>query len=86
MVMFSVLKLQRSFIIQKGAKLPNTRNLNSFSGAQELRPIAEVRVEKQQFTLLKALHKVFWVEFYSVGILKFIADLAGFGGPMLLNR
>lgn len=43
-------------------------------------------VQQTDWTLLKALHKVFWKEFYFVGILKLIADLAGFGGPLLLNR
>nr|XP_023014206.1 multidrug resistance-associated protein 7 [Leptinotarsa decemlineata] len=48
----------------------------------------EVRIAngRQNYTLLKALHKCFWLEFYSIGILKFIADCAGFAGPMLLNK
>ncbi|XP_044748946.1 ATP-binding cassette sub-family C member 10 [Coccinella septempunctata] len=37
-------------------------------------------------TLLKALHKCFWKEFYGIGILRFMSDCAGFAGPMLLNR
>ncbi|CAG9765420.1 unnamed protein product [Ceutorhynchus assimilis] len=57
---------------------------------QELQPITEhvrnVSANNSDFFLLKALHKVFWLEFYSVGILKLVADLAGFGGPMLLNK
>ncbi|KAK9891612.1 hypothetical protein WA026_015576 [Henosepilachna vigintioctopunctata] len=40
----------------------------------------------RKVTLLKALHRCFWVEFYGVGILKFVADCAGFAGPMLLNK
>ncbi|XP_060531878.1 ATP-binding cassette sub-family C member 10 isoform X2 [Cylas formicarius] len=45
-----------------------------------------VNMVKRDFMLLKALHRCFWLEFYSVGILKFFADCAGFAGPMLLNR
>ncbi|KAG5870301.1 hypothetical protein JTB14_023086 [Gonioctena quinquepunctata] len=37
-------------------------------------------------SLFRALHKHFCVQFYSVGILKFIADCSGFAGPMLLNK
>ena len=36
-------------------------------------------------SLLKSLHKCFGLEFYSVGILKLIADVCGFAGPILLN-
>lgn len=36
-------------------------------------------------SLLKALHVCFWKEFYSIGILKFISDLSGFAGPLLLH-
>lgn len=58
-----------------------------FLGIQELQLVVEeVEVPKHNFKLFKALHKVFWKEFYSVGVLRFIADLAGFAGPMLLNR
>lgn len=35
---------------------------------------------------MKALHRCFSVQFYSIGILKLLADLLGFGGPMLLNQ
>ncbi|XP_018573016.1 multidrug resistance-associated protein 7 [Anoplophora glabripennis] len=41
---------------------------------------------KNKTTLFMALHRCFWVQFYSVGILKFVADCAAFAGPMLLNR
>nr|CAH7715442.1 unnamed protein product [Callosobruchus chinensis] len=37
-------------------------------------------------SLLRGLHRCFWVQFYSVGVLKFIADCSGFAGPMLLNK
>ncbi|KAF4523999.1 hypothetical protein B566_EDAN013841 [Ephemera danica] len=36
-------------------------------------------------SLFKALHRCFGWQFYSIGILKFIADVAGFFGPMLLH-
>jgi ATP-binding cassette subfamily C (CFTR/MRP) protein 10 len=35
--------------------------------------------------LLKSLHKCFGFEFYAVGILKLVADVCGFAGPILLN-
>lgn len=41
---------------------------------------------RPQRTLFVALHKCFWVQFYSIGVLKLIADCSGFAGPMLLNR
>ncbi|KAJ9574314.1 hypothetical protein L9F63_026040, partial [Diploptera punctata] len=37
-------------------------------------------------SLLKALHTCFGVQFYSIGLLKLIADFAGFMGPLLLNK
>ncbi|KAK0080934.1 hypothetical protein PV325_013074 [Microctonus aethiopoides] len=37
-------------------------------------------------SLFRILHKCFGWQFYSVGILKFIADCSGFVGPMLLNK
>lgn len=37
-------------------------------------------------SLLRVLHSCFWVQFYSVGILKLIADISAFAGPMLLNK
>lgn len=35
--------------------------------------------------MLRALHSLYGYEFYSIGILRLIADLAGFGGPLLLG-
>lgn len=35
-------------------------------------------------SLLRALHKVFGVEFYAIGILRFVSDMSGFAGPLLL--
>lgn len=39
----------------------------------------------QSKTLFWALHKGFGLEFYLIGILRFIADIAGFAGPLLLG-
>uniref|UniRef100_A0A0A9XHY7 ABC-type xenobiotic transporter n=2 Tax=Lygus hesperus TaxID=30085 RepID=A0A0A9XHY7_LYGHE len=36
-------------------------------------------------SLFRALHSCFWVEFYGVGIIKFIGDVAGFCTPLLLK-
>ena len=49
--------------------------------------VPDVRVKSQssERTLLKALNNTFGWEYYSLGILKLIADLAGFAGPILLN-
>lgn len=39
-----------------------------------------------RISLLKGLHKCFAKEFYGIGILKFVADLAGFVSPLLLHQ
>jgi len=36
-------------------------------------------------SLLRSLHKCFGLQFYSIGILKLLADVAGFASPMLLS-
>ncbi len=36
-------------------------------------------------SLIRALHRAFGFQFYSIGILKLLADLLGFAGPLLLN-
>lgn len=36
-------------------------------------------------TLFWALHKAHGVEFYSIGLLRFVSDVAGFAGPLLLG-
>ncbi|CAG9135256.1 unnamed protein product [Plutella xylostella] len=41
---------------------------------------------RQNVTLFRALHSCFAVQFYSIGVLKFTSDMAGFAGPMLLNK
>ncbi|XP_024945247.1 multidrug resistance-associated protein 7 isoform X2 [Cephus cinctus] len=42
--------------------------------------------ETTTVSLLWLLHKCFSWQFYSIGILKFIADCSGFMGPVLLSR
>ncbi|XP_045480272.1 ATP-binding cassette sub-family C member 10 [Harmonia axyridis] len=49
-------------------------------------PPEVIFTKRNNLSLLKALHKCFWKEFYGVGILKFISDCSGFAGPLLLNR
>ncbi|XP_034827291.1 ATP-binding cassette sub-family C member 10 [Maniola hyperantus] len=46
-----------------------------------LRPI-----RRQNVSLFRALHSCFALQFYGIGILKLISDMAGFGGPILLNK
>nr|CAD7591948.1 unnamed protein product [Timema genevievae] len=43
-------------------------------------------VTYSEVSLLRALHSCFWIQFYGIGLLKLIADCAGFLGPLLLNR
>lgn len=38
----------------------------------------------QSISLLRALHRVFGIEFYMIGLLRFAADMLSFGGPLLL--
>lgn len=45
-------------------------------------PSKDIAVE---ISLLKILNSVFAAEYYSLGILKFLADCLGFAGPVLLN-
>lgn len=37
-------------------------------------------------SLLRTLHSCFWVQFYSIGMLRLIADISAFAGPMLLKE
>lgn len=39
----------------------------------------------QTFSLFRALHRVFGVEFYLIGLLRFIGDSLFFAGPLLLG-
>lgn len=36
-------------------------------------------------TLFWALHKAHGLEFYAIGLLRFVSDLSGFAGPLLLG-
>ncbi|XP_017878786.1 multidrug resistance-associated protein 7 [Ceratina calcarata] len=45
-----------------------------------------IQIVTNKMTLFRLLHKCFGLEFYSVGILKFIGDSSTFMGPLLLNR
>lgn len=36
-------------------------------------------------SLFRALHRVFGFEFYAIGLLRFLADMLSFTGPLLLN-
>lgn len=38
----------------------------------------------RSYSLFRALHRTFGWEFYSIGLLRFIADTLGFAGPILL--
>lgn len=64
-----------------GAEQPS-----SSSSIATLPDVAFVNLKRYNVSLLRALHKCFWVEFYGVGVLKLIADCAGFAGPLLLNQ
>ncbi|RVE41407.1 hypothetical protein evm_013944 [Chilo suppressalis] len=44
------------------------------------------RQKRQNVTLLRALHTCFAIQFYSIGVLKLVSDMAGFAGPILLNK
>ncbi|XP_076672465.1 ATP-binding cassette sub-family C member 10 isoform X2 [Andrena cerasifolii] len=52
----------------------------------ELMAEGDVKIIRNEMTLFRLLHKCFGWEFYSVGILKFIADCTTFMGPILLNK
>ncbi|KAI8422275.1 hypothetical protein MSG28_006161 [Choristoneura fumiferana] len=45
-----------------------------------------LRTRRQNVTLFRALHSCFALQFYSIGVLKLMSDMAGFAGPLLLNR
>ncbi|XP_045532531.1 ABC transporter C family member 13 [Pieris brassicae] len=41
---------------------------------------------RHNVSLLRALHKCFGLQFYGIGVFKLIFDMAGFAGPILLNK
>lgn len=49
-------------------------------------PEAEIASSRNSLSLLRLLHKCFGVQFYAVGVLRFIGDCSGFMGPILLNK
>lgn len=57
---------------------------NSFE-KNSIIPEAKIKSQSTKRSLLKALNSTFGWEYYSLGILKLMADLAGFAGPLLLN-
>ncbi|XP_030384434.1 multidrug resistance-associated protein 7 [Scaptodrosophila lebanonensis] len=58
--------------------LPDALNINRLSEKLNL-------AISQSHSLLRALHKSFGVEFYLIGVLRFVADVSGFAGPLLLG-
>ncbi|XP_045610459.1 ATP-binding cassette sub-family C member 10 [Procambarus clarkii] len=44
------------------------------------------RPTRQKYAFLRALHKCFGVQFYSIGLLKLAGDTLGFAGPLLLHE
>lgn len=63
--------------------LSSMRQSNSMENSPE---ISFSNVKRPNISLLKALHKCFWFQFYTVGILRFMSDCSGFAGPILLNK
>ncbi|GLV33119.1 uncharacterized protein CBL_10466 [Carabus blaptoides fortunei] len=57
--------------------------LNSVESSPE---ISFSNVRRNNISLLRALHKCFWIQFYSIGLLKLIGDCSGFAGPLLLSK
>lgn len=80
------LKLQKALIgnVDKTIQsLSSQRQQNSVESSPE---ITFSNVETPKISLIYALHKCFWFQFYSIGILRFISDCSGFAGPLLLNK
>jgi ATP-binding cassette subfamily C (CFTR/MRP) protein 10 len=62
----------------------NEDSLQRKSSDKNVIPEAKIKSPSTR-SLLKALNSTFGWEYYSLGILKLVADLAGFAGPLLLN-
>lgn len=58
---------------------------DSSTSSNDSTPQVQMHTPKHGRTMLRALHQAFGVEYYSLGILKLLADGAGFSGPILLN-
>ncbi|KAK3603062.1 hypothetical protein CHS0354_015755 [Potamilus streckersoni] len=68
-------------------KIDSSTNGEIHSDSSQRVPDVEFSNEDQHsnITLLSALHKTFGLEYYSIGLLKLLADSFGFAGPILLN-
>lgn len=64
---------------------PKTMN-NGIENNSEIPLHTNVKVVTEKVTLFYLLHQCFGWQFYTVGILKFIADCSSFMGPILLNK
>jgi hypothetical protein len=83
-VKFSIFRDYISFPIVTDA----TVNFNGTAQSEHEIPDVTWRGAETQkpVSLLRALHTCFGIQFYSVGILKLVSDVAGFMGPLLLNK
>ncbi|XP_021924384.1 multidrug resistance-associated protein 7 isoform X3 [Zootermopsis nevadensis] len=63
-------------------------NVNGITESEhEIPDVTWRRAESQKpVSLLRALHTCFGIQFYSIGVLKFMSDVTGFMGPLLLNK
>ena len=61
-------------------------NINGVESEVSFRSVNRQRNKKTKYnSLLRALNSAFGVQYYSLGILKLLADGLGFAGPILLN-
>ncbi|KAJ8985380.1 hypothetical protein NQ317_007536 [Molorchus minor] len=80
-------KLHKHFRPRRKSICLRDQTAPSISTSDTIAPdVSFLNVKENNATLLKALHRSFWVPFYSIGILKLIADCSGFAGPLLLNK
>ncbi|XP_067010232.2 ATP-binding cassette sub-family C member 10 [Anabrus simplex] len=62
-------------------------SINGSTGEQDVPDVTyRTKEYSRPVSLLRALHSCFGAQFYGIGILKLIADIAGFFGPILLHR
>ncbi|XP_057666967.1 ATP-binding cassette sub-family C member 10 isoform X2 [Diorhabda carinulata] len=67
----------------------NTNKLQAYLNLEnDPEAVREVEISSAStsYSLLRALHKCYALQFYSIGILRLTADCCGFAGPMLLNK
>ncbi len=68
------------------AVISRQASISQYNGDQLSRVDQNVSVQSdERVTLLAALNRTFGCEYYSLGILKLLADMIGFAGPILLN-